>query len=165
MTFIPATAFGVGVSGLYHVGYVVEDLEVAMARFTESLGARWVDHRVRVRYRDHAGGIVEVELHTSFTLDGPLHVGLIEAAPDTIWELGAGSQIHHVGLWTDDIPAEAERLVRSGLPAVASGLDLVDDSTPGYFSYHANPDGGKVELVHIDMQRGMHDWMHDGRPA
>jgi hypothetical protein len=29
----------------------------------------------------------------------------------------------------------------------------------GFFSYHDNPQGGKLELVHIDMQQGMHDWM------
>ena len=159
MTFIPATAFGLGTSGVYHVGYVVPDLAKAMAQFTDAIGARWVDHVVHPRYRDAAGRVVEVDLHTSFTLDGPVHIELIEAAPGTIWELGAGPQIHHVGLWTDDVAAEAERLVRSGLPVVAGGLDDADEGVPGFFSYHDNPQGGKLELVHIDMQQGMHDWM------
>ena len=159
MTFIPASAFGVGTSGIYHVGYVVADLDAAMTQFTVAIGARWVDHVVRARYRDAAEQVVEVELHTSFTLDGPVHVELIQAAPGTIWELGPGPRIHHIGLWTDDVAAEAQRLVRSGLPVVAGGLDDVDASVPGYFSYHDNPHGGKVELVHIDKQQGMHDWI------
>ena len=146
MTFIPASAFGVGTSGIYHVGYVVADLDAAMTQFTDAIGARWVDHVVRARYRDAAEQVVEVELHTSFTLDGPVHVELIQAAPGTIWELGPGPRIHHIGLWTDDVAAEAQRLVRSGLPVVAGGLDDVDASVPGYFSYHDNPHGGKVEL-------------------
>jgi hypothetical protein len=36
MTFIPATAFGLGTSGIYHVGHVVADLDEAMARFTDA---------------------------------------------------------------------------------------------------------------------------------
>jgi hypothetical protein len=158
MTFIPATAFGVGTSGIYHVGYVVPRLEDAMAQFSDAIGARWVDHVVHPRYLDASGAVVEVDLHTSFTLDGPVHIELIEAAPGTIWELGAGPGIHHIGLWTDDVAAEAERLVRSGMPVVAGGVDA-DGSVPGYFSYHDNPQGGKLELVHIDKQRGMHDWI------
>ena len=130
-----------------------------MDRFSDAIGTRWVDHFVQVRHRSATDAIVNVELHTSFSLDGPVHLELIEAAPGTIWELGAGPQLHHVGLWTDDIAAEAERLVRSGLPAVATGLNSVDESVPGLFSYHANPLGGKVELVHIDMQQRMHDWI------
>ena len=161
MTFIPATAFGVGTSGIYHVGYVVADLDEAMAQFTAAIGARWVDHVVHARYLDAAGQVVDVDLHTSFTLDGPVHIELIEAAPGTIWALGAGPQIHHIGLWTDDVAAEAERLVRSGMPVVAGGLDNVDERVPGYFSYHDNPQGGHVELVHVDMQQGMHDWMRE----
>ncbi|MCW2529086.1 MAG: hypothetical protein JWM76_3946 [Pseudonocardiales bacterium] len=159
MTFVPANLFGVDVSAIYHVGYVVENLDDAMAQFTETIGARWVDHFVQVRYRSATDSIVDVELHTSFTLDGPTHIELIEAAPNTIWQLGPGPSIHHVGLWTDDIPAEAERLVRTGMPAVASGINLTDESSPGYFSYHDNPLGGKVELVSITMQQGMHDWI------
>ena len=159
MTFIPAAAFGLGTSGIYHVGYVVPRLEDAMAQFSAAIGARWVDHVVHVRYLGAGGEVVEVDLHTSFTLDGPVHIELIEAAPGTIWQLGAGPAIHHIGLWTDDVPAEAERLVHSGMPVVAGGLDGGDPAVPGYFSYHDNPQGGKLELVHIDKQRGMHDWM------
>jgi len=162
MTFIPASAFGLGTSGMYHVGYVVPDLAAGMAQFTDAIGARWVDHVVRPRYRDRDGRIVEVDLHTSFSLDGPVHIELIEAAPGTIWSLDAGPRIHHVGLWTDDVPAEAERLVRSGMPVAAGGLDGGDPAGPGFFSYHDNPQGGHVELVHVDMQQGMHDWMRGG---
>ena len=162
MTFIPSTAFGLGTSGLYHVGYVVEQLEDAMARFSDAIGARWVDHVVHARYLDRDGQVVDVDLHTSFTLDGPVHIELIEAAPGTIWALDVGPRIHHVGLWTDDVAAEAERLVGSGMPVVAGGLDNADPAVPGYFSYHANPHGGHVELVHVDMKPGMHDWMRGG---
>ncbi len=160
MTFVPAELFGVNVSAFYHVGYVVEDLDEAMARFTDTMASRWVDHFVRVKYRSDIDTIVEVELHTSFSLDGPTHIELIEACPGTIWELGAGPQLHHVGLWSDDIPAEAQRLIDGGLPAVASGLGADDDVASGYFSYHSNPYGGKVELVDIAKQQAMRDWIH-----
>src|SRR6266516_1189387 len=110
VTFIPARMFGVETSAVYHVGYVVEDLAAAMAQFSDAIGARWVDHVVHARYLDEHKEQVDVDLHTSFSLDGPVHIELIEAAPGTIWELGSGAAMHHVGLWTDDVATEAERL-------------------------------------------------------
>src|ERR1700722_3462326 len=149
MTFIPAEMLGGDPSAMFHVGYVVEDLADAMAQLTDTLGTRWVDHFVDVRYRSETGLIVEARLHTSYSLDGPAHIELIEAAPNTVWALDGRSTMHHIGLWSDDIPAEAERLARSGMPAVATGLGPSGESADGFFSFHANPIGGKVELVDV----------------
>ena len=110
MTFIPATMLGTDPSAIFHVGYVVEDLADAMAQLTESLGTRWVDHFVDVRYRSDSGVTIEARLHTSYSLDGPAHIELIEAVPNTVWELDSRSTLHHIGLWSDDIPAEASVL-------------------------------------------------------
>jgi catechol 2,3-dioxygenase-like lactoylglutathione lyase family enzyme len=159
MTFIPSNFFGTDVSAIYHVGYVVENLNDAMGQFSEAIGARFVDHFVTTRYRDASNSIVTVELHTSFSLDGPTHIELIEAKPGSIWDIGSGPGLHHIGLWTDDVPAEAARLVRAGLTAVASSMDPDDESSPGYFSYHRNPQGNMIELVDINKQQGMRDWI------
>jgi catechol 2,3-dioxygenase-like lactoylglutathione lyase family enzyme len=159
MTFMPANFFGAGYSGVYHVGYVVEDLAAAMTQFNTAIGARFLDHYVSVRYRDAENNLVAVELHTSFSVDGPTHIELIEAAPGTIWDLGRGPALHHIGLWTDDVPAEAARLERAGLMAAASCVDPDDDSRLGYFSYHDNPQGSMVELVDINKQQGMCEWI------
>jgi catechol 2,3-dioxygenase-like lactoylglutathione lyase family enzyme len=159
VTFIPSSAFGLDTSALYHVGYVVADIEAAMAQFSDAIGARWVDHTVHARYLDENNQQVDTDLHTSFSLDGPVHIELIEAAPGTIWDLGTGAAIHHVGLWTDDVAAEAQRLIDSGMPVIAGGLDNDDPLVPGFFSYHRNPQGGNLELVHIDKQHVMHEWM------
>jgi hypothetical protein len=161
VTFIPASAFGLGTSALYHVGYVVPDIAAATAQFSDAIGARWVDHVVHARYLDENDQRVDTELHTAYSLEGPMHVELIEAAPGTIWDLGTGAAIHHVGLWTDDVSAEAQRLVDSGMPVIAGGLDNDDPGVPGFFSYHRNPQGGNVELVHVDKQRAMHDWLRE----
>jgi hypothetical protein len=159
MTFIPANFFGADVGALYHVGYVVENLNDAMGQFGDAIGVRFMDHFVTARYRDAGNSIVTVELHTSFSLQGPTHIELIEAMPGSIWDIGSGPGLHHIGLWTDDVPAEAERLARAGLPAVASGVDSGDESSGGYFSYHSNPQGSLVELVDISKQQGMRDWI------
>ena len=92
-----------------------------MAQFSDAIGARWVDHTVHARYLDE-NPEVDTDLHTSFSLDGPVHIELIEAAPGTIWDLGTGAAIHHVGLWTDDVAAEAQRLIASGMPVIAGGF-------------------------------------------
>ena len=165
MTFIPANFFGTDVGAIYHVGYVVENLNDAMVQFSEAIGVRFVDHFVTATYRDAGNSIVTVELHTSFSLDGPTHLELIEAMPGSIWEIGSGPGLHHIGLWTDDVPAEAARLARAGLTAVASSVDPDDEASPGYFSYHRNPQGSLVEIVDIGMQQGMRDWIGAPGPS
>jgi catechol 2,3-dioxygenase-like lactoylglutathione lyase family enzyme len=165
MTFIPANFFGTDVSAIYHVGYVVENLNDAMGQFSEAIGARFVDHFVTATYRDVGNSIVTVELHTSFSLDGPTHIELIEAKAGSIWEIGSGPGLHHIGLWTDDVPAEAARLARAGLTAVASSVDPDDEASPSYFSYHRNLAGSLVEIVDIGMQQGMRDWIATPGPS
>jgi hypothetical protein len=159
MTFIPAEMLGGDKSAIFHVGYVVEDLADAMAQLTDTLGTRWVDHFVDVRYRSGTGTTVEARLHTCYSLDGPAHVELIESAPNTVWALDGRSAMHHIGLWSDDIPAEAERLARSGMPAVATGLGPSGESADGFFSFHDNPIGGKVELVDVAKQQALYEWI------
>jgi hypothetical protein len=159
MTFIPAEMLGGDPSAIFHVGYVVEDLADAMAQLADTLGTRWVDHFVDVRYRSDTGATVEAHLHTCYSLDGPAHIELIEAAPNTVWALDGRSTIHHIGLWSDDIPAEAERLARSGMPAVATGLGPSGESADGFFSFHDNPIGGKVELVDVSKQQALYEWI------
>jgi hypothetical protein len=159
MTFIPAEMLGGDPSAIFHVGYVVEDLADAMAQLTDTLGTRWVDHFVDVRYRSDTGTTVEAHLHTCYSLDGPAHIELIEAAPNTVWALDGRSTMHHIGLWSDDIPAEAERLARSGMPAVATGLGPSGESADGFFSFHDNPIGGKVELVDVSKQQALYEWI------
>ena len=83
VTFIPARAFGLGTGALYHVGHVVPDLEAAMAQFSDAIGARWVDHIVHARHLDEHDQQVDTDLHSSFSLDGSVHIELIEAAPGT----------------------------------------------------------------------------------
>ena len=39
-----------------------------------------------------------------------VHVELIEDAPGTLWDFGDRQRGHHLGVWADDVAAEADRL-------------------------------------------------------
>ena len=138
-----AGTMGTG-SRVYHVGFVVPDLEDAIAALGPALGITF-------------GAVVELPFTTLETPAGardvvlrltysprPVHVELISSAAGTLWDFDDQRRGHHLGVWTDDIASEADRLDRAGMPRLwwVRGPDgaLV-------FSYHDTPYGFYIELV------------------
>lgn len=144
----------------YHVGYVVPDLERAMAELGESLRLTWTPVRARPRTVHLPDRDEEVTFRVTFSVEGPPHVELIEAVPGTPWAALDGA--HHVGHWADDVEAEAGRLAAGGLPLVAHA-DSEREAGRWRWSYHDNPAGGFVELVDALEQDGFAERISEGR--
>ena len=130
----------------YHTGYVVRDLERAMALLGGAMGVRWapvMDYPgTKLRTRD---GIIEVP-RLRFTYSTlPVHVELIQEAPGSLWVAGGELKGHHIGVWADDLEAESARLEALGLPLHTHGLDA--DGKMWSFAYHETPFGLYIELV------------------
>lgn len=134
----------VSVGAHQHVGYTVDELDDAMARFRAALGLTWAPVRTRARSIELAGRPADVSFRTAYSVDGPPHVELIEAIPDTIWTATPG--VHHVGHWVDDVGAASARLEVAGWELAAR---VASDRSPGRWrwAYHHNPAGGYVELL------------------
>jgi hypothetical protein len=134
------------VSGeLYHVGIVVEDLGAGKRAFRELFGVAWTERlgaRVLVDGPDYRG---EVDFEAVYSLSGtgPVRAELVQATPGTLWEAGAG--LHHVGFWSEDLPADRARLVAHGY-GVAADLHP-DAAAEATISLHHGPQGMYVELV------------------
>jgi hypothetical protein len=113
----------------HHLGYVVDDLQVAAERFARRVGAGpflLIEHvpLVDVTYRGAAG---RYDHSTAFAQWGPVIVELSqvhEAHPSGLGDfLGArrAPAIGHVAWLVDDLEAESNRLEQSGLPLVHTG--------------------------------------------
>jgi hypothetical protein len=130
----------------YHTGYVVRDLDRAMAVLGEAMGIRWapvIDYPgARVRTRD---GILEIPRLSLTYSTLPVHIELIQEAPGSLWVAGSDLRGHHIGVWADHLEAESARLEALGLPLHTHGLDA--DGKMWSFAYHETPFGLYVELV------------------
>jgi hypothetical protein len=154
-------------SSFFHVGIVVPRLEEGLEHLSKVLGLSWmpiIETQVPVSVGDTA---VErhVSLRFAYSVEDP-HLEIIEEAPGSVWVCNrgstaaspgpftAGSNLHHIGFWADDLPADARRLQSSMCPVEIAGF--TDSSTrPALYTYHADPLGVRIELVDGALRAGM----------
>lgn len=114
----------------YHVTLIVEDVEAAMNDLSRLFGLKWANLQ--------GGGLFTYSLH------GPPYLELLKRRDGTIFDKAG---LHHVGLWTDDVNAEAERLEAEGADPERVERDGEGNVLPGCF--FRTRDGLRVELVQI----------------
>ena len=129
---------------VYHVGFVVPDLEEAVATLGPALGVTFTEPMVLPAMEVHnASGPADVELRLVYSTS-PVHVELIDDAPGTLWDFDERQRGHHLGVWADDVATEADRLDSLGLERVWWAVGEDGRLT---FSYHRTPFGFYIELV------------------
>jgi hypothetical protein len=127
---------------------VVDDLDAEMTKHSELFGYRWSDAfegRVQVGLPD---GDREIQLRFVYSRTVP-RIELIQSIEGTVWVPSAGSGIHHLGYWSDDVAGDAARLERAGYIMEAVGRT---PSGAAQWSYHKAPVGFRVELVDRALQ-------------
>lgn len=114
----------------YHVTMIVDDVEAAMTEMTQLFGLQWA--------RLQAGGLF------TYSLQGPPYLELLKRREGTIFDTAG---LHHIGLWVDDVNAEAARLEAEGCEPELVVRDEDGNIKPGCFFRTAT--GLRVELVQI----------------
>lgn len=149
----------------FHTGFVVGDLEGAVADFETAFAGSWTPIETVPLQLAGPAGRVEIDLRVAFSREGPQRFELIEAVDGTIWEMprspqGDASPPHHVGFFVDDVVAESERLEEAGAPL----LHTIDDGSGAvrFFAYHRLPSGLLVELVDGRSRPGFERWFLGG---
>jgi hypothetical protein len=127
----------------FHIGVVVADLDAALAELTQLFGYEWcdeirVDQPVRV-----PSGDMTVEFQFRYSRTTP-RLEVIQQQPGTLWMPAAGSGIHHLGYWSDDVAADGAALERAGYAQEAAGR--APDGKP-VWAYHRSATGPRIELV------------------
>ena len=143
---------------LYHVGIVVPDVEAAMAHFTDLLGITWgpvvETEAFPVREGDGTERIVPNTLCYSTE---PPYLELVQEVPGTVWECNEHSNLHHIGVWVDALPADSATYTELRCPLQLCGRD--DDGALVQFAYHRDPLGVRIELVDLAMKPMMEEFM------
>ncbi|HCV00164.1 MAG: hypothetical protein CL897_01530 [Dehalococcoidia bacterium] len=130
---------------IYHVGIIVPDIEAAMRELGSRFGVGWRDpSTANVLVRDHMGERMLSPRVTFCDQSTPIALELIEALPDTVWQCGEGSQLHHFGLYVDSVE-EAIGDLGAGMTLEMAGLDR--DGMLAGFCYVNDAVGVRMELV------------------
>ncbi len=150
-------------SRLYHVGFVVPDLDEAMHTLGASLGVAFAEPmELPFTTLQTPQGPREVKLRLSYSTR-PSHIELIASAPGSLWDFGSALRGHHVGVWAEDIRAEAARLESLGRRKVWWHAD--ERGEVSSFSYHETPYGFYIELVDAAARAFYPDWFRAADPA
>jgi catechol 2,3-dioxygenase-like lactoylglutathione lyase family enzyme len=144
---------------LYHVGIVVPDIELAKARFTDLLGISWgpVVHTESIDLRDGDGNDLVFPNTLCYSTEPP-YLELVLEVPGSVWECNEHSNLHHIGVWSDDLHAETAKYSNDLVcPLQLCGRD--PDGSLQQFAYHRDPLGVRIELVDAAMKPMMEEFM------
>jgi hypothetical protein len=143
---------------LYHVGIVVPDVEVAQAHLADLLGITWgpVLHVEALDVRDGDGNDLVVPNTLCYSTEPP-YLELVQEVPGSVWECNEHSNLHHIGVWTDALPADSARYSELRCPLQLCGRDA--DGSLVQFAYHRDPLGVRIELVDLGMKSMMEEFM------
>ncbi|MBO0701270.1 MAG: VOC family protein, partial [Zavarzinella sp.] len=111
----------------FHAAIVVDDPAAVKAELSELYGYEWSrETGAPLRLRLPTGETV-LNVQCSYSKNAP-RLEVIQSIPGTLWSPVPGSRIHHLGYWSDDVPADSAALEDKGYVCEAAGLG--DDGVP-----------------------------------
>lgn len=149
-------------ASMYHVGYLVTDIEQSMTDLGASLGLTWTEVVVRDAQRvwTPKDGAFTVPLTFAYSQQGPQYVELLQGSPGSIWDACGKPGLHHAGVWAD-VPALTESLLANGWTLECSQLSPEDGY--GSFTYVRSPSGFLLEPVDQASRPRLERWF-SGEP-
>ena len=107
---------------IHHIALVAPDLRRGMEEVGEVYGVNWSSIRhLDIPVRD-ARGDRTVPLSVVYSNQGPVFLELFEAVPDTVWAAVPDVNLHHLGVYVEDVRAEIERLEGLGMAIEAASV-------------------------------------------
>jgi hypothetical protein len=129
----------------WHIGIAVPDLKEGLDEFSDLFGIEWRPVReIPVRLTDEHNRAHDVIVKVTFSLTNPFSIELWESLPGTPLGAPEGTNVHHLGYWTDDFEGEQRRLNKLGYPAFMTATGMVMHRGPGGL-------GIEPENVHTDI--------------
>ena len=142
----------------FHVGIVVDDLDTTLDQLADLFGYEWCDEiAVETPVALPTGDTV---LHQRFRYSrNEPRLEVIESIPGTLWVPAAGSGVHHLGYWSEDVARDSAELERRGIAREAAGI-LPDGSA--HWAYHRAAGGPRIELVSADLKAPLGQYWSTG---
>ena len=138
----------------FHVGVVVDDLDAALNELGDLFGYQWCPPLAVQTPVVVPSGDFLLDLRFTYSVTVP-RVEVIQSVAGTLWMSAAGSGVHHVGYWSDDVEADARRLVSHGYAEEAKG---VRPDGAAMWAYHRREGAPRIELVSREIQAGMEQY-------
>ena len=102
-------------SQFFHIGIRVTDIEAAMAEIGKHTGVTWAsvqDRPMSVWLPDYRPVVLQLAL--TYSVEGPVHLELLQGPAGSIWDANDVPGAHHFGYWSDDVSADTESLLADG---------------------------------------------------
>jgi hypothetical protein len=138
----------------FHVGIVAEDFDATLAELAHLFGYQWCEEVGGTIPVGLPTGVADIELRCVYSKSTP-RLEVVRPVPGTVWIPAAGSGIHHVGYWSDDVAVDSAELERRGYAAEAVGVG--PEGAP-LWAYHRSPTGPRIELVARALQPGLESY-------
>lgn len=146
----------------FHVGIVVDDLEATLAQLSELFGYEWCDEIAVPTPVTLPTGDVVVDQRFRYSRNEP-RLEVIQSIPGTPWEPAAGSGVHHLGYWSEDLARDSAELERRGLAREAAGT-RPDGGV--FWAYHRSASGPRIELLSTELRAPLEQyWTAGTAPA
>lgn len=136
------------------LGYVVHDIEAAMAHWTGTLGIGpfYLFPDVRIEDFEYRGTPQPVQLKIALANDGDMQIELIEQVNDVpsgyLDHLhDHGQVLHHTSAWTTDFDAAMARILKAGHRVLQSGR--IGDNRLAYFETQGAYGSTTMELYDV----------------
>ena len=129
---------------LFEIGIVVTDLDAAIETFHKALGYTFSLIVEGVLPTRDATGESMPPMRMAVSRERP-QLELIEAVAGTHLTAPAGTGLHHLGYYVDDLAASSRALTAMGVPFICGGF--AGEACPTSWAYHEMADRTLIELV------------------
>lgn len=143
----------------FHVGIVFDDLDATLAQLSDLFGYEWCDEMAAPTPVALPTGDAVVDFRFRYSRNTP-RLEIIKSIADTLWTPVAGSGIHHVGYWSDDVARDSAALEQRGVPREAAGTR--PDGTVSWV-YHRAASGPRIELVTAELRPLLEQYWATGK--
>ncbi len=143
----------------FHAGIVVDDLDTTLAQLSDLFGYEWCEEIAVPTLVALPTGEAVVDFRFTYSMNAP-RLEIIQTIPGTLWVPAAGSGIHHLGYWSDDVADDSAALDRRGLAREAAGT-RPDGAVP--WAYHRGASGPRIELVSTEMRPALQHYWKTGK--
>jgi hypothetical protein len=137
---------------------VVRDVSAAQAELSALLGLTWGPVLAIDTYevRDGAGEDRTTPTTFCYSVEEP-RLELVQEVAGSVWTVSEGSNLHHIGFWSTDLPGDSARLAAAGWALELCGRQGAH--APVSFAYHRNELGARIELVDAALRPTMEGFL------
>jgi len=153
-------------ANIYHTGFTVDDLEASQDMLTRALGVEWAPIHIYDPLPLWRPGIgwTEERFRVAYSRPSPHQFEVIEAPAGSFYDPARPQDNHHLGMWTDDLGGEVERLLSDGWDLLCAKGEPAQGY--GTMAYLRPPMHGPVmELVSTELRPMLLAWFDEPFPA